>query len=429
MARRLLVSCLGVNDYTAVRYAAPAGSGEAHGAEALRYIQEARVRGLRTRTPPVIVDKVVTLCTAKARAQNWDAHNGLRGRLAALGYEDDALAIEDGAQPSELWSMFRKLAGVVLPGDELYVDVTHGFRTQPLLLVTALDYVCRIQGATVVEISYGAYDAPLPNSDARQTFDLSPFLVLRDWGAAWVRFEESRDLRGLAAVFSESEAKLRRRLRGPTTLQRLARPLRELATSLRNNDLRGAPDSAREALVALRALGEELEAQEVQPFRTVLGKLEAELSKLVPADATPKARLAAQAEIADWSRRGGLYPQALTVVRESVTDLIALRLGLDPDDPQIREPLDGCAGALAALTKGQAPKVPEPLQGAWSSLVEDEAWARRVGVLADRAHDARNSVNHGWIIGSASGAKDKEGWLATRTRSCIEDLRALVSEA
>lgn len=96
----------------------------------------------------------------------------------------------------------------VQASDRVYLDVTHGYRHQPMLGLGAAAFLTRARGATVEDIFYGAIemrgskDAPAPVVSLRWLLDL---LAASD---SVERFRTGGSLAGLEAVIPNSENEL-----------------------------------------------------------------------------------------------------------------------------------------------------------------------------------------------------------------------------
>jgi len=114
-------------------------------------------------------------------------------RLAErLGVAVDCLLIpyaRDAAQQAEI---LRLLAAVVHPGDELYIDVTHGFRHLPMLALVAARYLARVVGVQVQELYYGALEMTTP-ADETPVLRLGGLLAMLDWVDALASYDKDGD--------------------------------------------------------------------------------------------------------------------------------------------------------------------------------------------------------------------------------------------
>ena len=154
-----------------------------------RYIQEASVRLFCHGWRAAQGDRVRILCTEQSFGYQWGGEGHLSECLNRLksepGYADldfsgSAVKMPEGRSKEEIWQIFNVLFSCVNEGDEIWLDVTHGFRSIPMLVLTAVPYLRLLKKAEVKSITYGAYEAK--GSDGTvPIFDLTDFVGLMDW--------------------------------------------------------------------------------------------------------------------------------------------------------------------------------------------------------------------------------------------------------
>jgi CRISPR-associated protein DxTHG motif len=92
-----------------------------------KFVQEAFVHWLKPEVTCVLL-------TEKARETHW---NNLCQRLQEHT-QTVAIDIPDGKRESELWQIFTAISDAVHEGDEIAFDITHGFRSLPVLALLTL---------------------------------------------------------------------------------------------------------------------------------------------------------------------------------------------------------------------------------------------------------------------------------------------------
>jgi len=58
-----------------------------------------------------------------------------------------------------LWKIFDGINSVIDEGDDIIFDVTHSFRSLPVLTLIALNYVKFLKNVNINKIDYGAMEA------------------------------------------------------------------------------------------------------------------------------------------------------------------------------------------------------------------------------------------------------------------------------
>ncbi|MBT3223541.1 MAG: TIGR02221 family CRISPR-associated protein, partial [Proteobacteria bacterium] len=333
--RHVFLAFLGTNPYSWVEAYQPLEGEVETGRQ--RYTQVARVKAITEMLghQNKQLDRVVVFVTSDACKKNWksdgmplpkdegdrDAVTGKgcwTGLLESIALSESGVTpmpdiecepIPEGRTSDELWKIFNAVQEQIEPGDIVYVDVTHGFRTLPLLMILALDYVVRAKGATVAQITYGAFEAEDRNSHvARPTWDFLPFFGIRDWTAALAQLRQRGDLelfgeharqraseasksafREAAASVDEGSSKkdresafrAARQVERETVqpeLRRVAEALHELGDCTERARLHALPNTAYKALRAIEAaLALEKEPPDFAPLKPVLAAVKSDL--------------------------------------------------------------------------------------------------------------------------------------------------------
>ena len=174
-----LVSFLGTSDYQPTTYTLPDGNSWQS-----PYVQEALMRYYEP-------SSLVVLVTPEARAKHATA---LTQQLAATGVKPLFKAIETPVSESAQWALFDVLSDALQGTNRAMLDITHGFRSAPLVGVAAALYLEKLANVTVDPIVYGhrAYD-----SDTGQVVELGSFLSLIKLTYGAHIFETSGDARPL----------------------------------------------------------------------------------------------------------------------------------------------------------------------------------------------------------------------------------------
>lgn len=118
---------------------------------------------------------VLTLLTTGAEVKHGDRFSEL---VAEAGWDYCPIKIPDGRSEAELWEIFQALGDSLREGDEVVLDPTHGFRSLPIILLSALQYYRIQKNLKLVKVYYGAYQ---PNEPEAPVFDLTPIIALADW--------------------------------------------------------------------------------------------------------------------------------------------------------------------------------------------------------------------------------------------------------
>jgi len=317
-----------------------------------------------------------------------------------------------GATTAERWELFEKVSGVLTekplekageetgPG-QIIVDITHGFRAQPVLGMAALTYVIsdwsrnKIESPPRLRVLYGAWEARDEN-DVTPVWDLTELVTAALWNSAidsFVRHGRADDMAKLAQVFAKesvSEAQ-ERGVKGPELSwfhypRKLGEAAKEFADSLVTSRLRDIITKCAPRLV------KELEGEAAAPFVDMLPVLREPLrtmkEKIVPLCAKTtfgQDGILASLRLARLLGELQRYSEQASLLREVAITLHGVLAGKDP----CSEPGPGFSG-----------KQREELTEDWKSLSRGEhsvaggSTSQRFASWSAEVADLRNDVNH-----------------------------------
>lgn len=172
------------------------------------YIQEALLNIL-TKTG-IEIDEVVIFLTEEAKSFNWENNrkypekSGLEKSLEEYKEKIKITPVDIpvGMSEDELWVIFDKILENIKENDEIFYDITHSFRSLPLLAIIVLNYAKFVKNCHLRGIYYGAVESLGKPSELEKIdpdkrnapiFDLTPFVNLLDWTAGIDRFINTGD--------------------------------------------------------------------------------------------------------------------------------------------------------------------------------------------------------------------------------------------
>jgi CRISPR-associated Csx2 family protein len=175
MSRKIFLSFLGATPYHDTAYYFPKQENTA----LAHYVQEPILRHLAAKG--LVMDEVYIFTTPEALQYNYRnaiksidfktkqpvvvENTGLASRLQIL--QDEGLLqhfeykmIANGANEKEVWTIFQTVFQCLQAGDEVYFDITFGFRSLPMLGIVLLHYANVVENAIEMKaIYYGNYEA------------------------------------------------------------------------------------------------------------------------------------------------------------------------------------------------------------------------------------------------------------------------------
>lgn len=154
-------------------------------------------------------DAAIIFTTDYAAACNWrnpgEPERNLADLLNGLDYklQIKEVKIPDGKNKEEIWQIFDLMLSNIEDGDEIIFDITHSFRSIPMLAMVVLNYAKVVKNARIAGIYYGAYEARSTDSghEVAPVFDLTDLDELLEWSQAinaFVRYGNINHLNSLA---------------------------------------------------------------------------------------------------------------------------------------------------------------------------------------------------------------------------------------
>lgn len=362
-------------------------------------------------------ERLILLATSEAR----EAHLANLRQELGEGANLEVVDIPHGKTEEELWTIFSSIADHVPPGGEVVLDVTHGFRSLPVVAILVAGYLRAAHDVHVLHVLYGSWDArepaPTPDEPPRTpVLELTPMFALSEWAVAadrFVRSGDSRDLGTLLCTASPTGTEGRDPHKRERAL--LAKALRETSLALALTQPLRAMRSAHTLGLRLRQMEGCYEPQ-AAPFVEILEQVWETYTPLALSEPrSPQERfrsLAIQRDLVRWYLDRELYVQAAALAREWVVSwLILQRGGSDFTERGARERAECELGQVVdAHKRGQArvtlPEAPEGFD---------------LGTFWNQLAEVRNAMAHGGI----SPNDPKPETLIERLRSLVEEMETL----
>lgn len=308
---RILITFLGTGNYTPCRYKLDS------------HISESETFSSVALASLVKPDAVISLETQAANERHGEA---LASRFKELGIQHKSETIKNGKSEEEIWEIFKTITHVVSSESELYFDITHGFRSLPILGFIALSYLRVTRNIQIGGIYYGAFEARDEQEDIAPVFNLTPFLTLLDWTAAADDFFESGSALRLGKLLSHTQQSLWKNADTtdasnlPIQLKPLGLGIEEASSNLlllRTGDLKKSAEK-------LDNLLENAQAETsvfATPFLEILTPVKEQLTQFNSTD------LATLRDLADWLAKRGQVAAALTLASEWLISYVMVKCG------------------------------------------------------------------------------------------------------
>ncbi len=250
-------------------------------------------------------EKVVVFVTPEVK--EGDHLRRLKCKLPEEKLEEVELLslLDNGNSESDLWQIFDTYQQSVSKGDEIILDITHGFRSLPMLAFPVIAYLRQVKQVMLKHILYAPYDAR-PESKEKNTpiFDLTPFVTLLDWMNAVNVFQRTGDARPIAELNIHND---------------ISNALTKLSESLLTNRTIEVQEAAFEFNgLRIDDLITEQDQGSQAPFRMLIEQLKENYQGMAvnaPRN-TPEQSIRKQFEQIKWYIDNQHYFQAITLIRE-----------------------------------------------------------------------------------------------------------------
>lgn len=354
-------------------------------------------------TKPV---EVLVVRTKEAASKHWEP---LYQEFLKNGFPEPVpVDIPDGKSTQELWEIFNRLVDKVDEEDRVVFDITHSFRSLPLICFLSIAYLKFVKNVQIEALYYGAFDARDKEKNITPVFDLTDFCSLLDWiiGVnSFVRHGSAREFSSLL-VMAQKRAKEEQ---GPARreLKNFGNIIEDISRALFTTRPFELVDTARK----LKNYKEETEQRnmlerDVWEWAAPFGVLMDTIIEEYSAFAGEKERfnhlnLEKHLAAARWYVEHNYAPQALSIMRELVISFTMCQKG------QYGKVYDRGARELTAAQLYRA-RGNSPAGNIWSKLV-----------------DLRNDVIHaGWRDTGARSSRK----VMQETRDCLTLLEEMFSE-
>ncbi|MDD3722733.1 MAG: TIGR02221 family CRISPR-associated protein [Lutibacter sp.] len=348
MARKVFISVLGSTNYGTCKYEFRE---KKYLSQDIRFIQEATLEVLRAKDWGS--DSIAYICVTKgdrgSEELNWkdNGHKdrtsncyihceGLETRLnkLKLDFEIKPIHIKDGNDKDEIWEVFDTIFKLLKDDDEIYFDITHGFRYLPMLILVLADYSKFLKGIKVKSITYGNYEAR--KDGIAPIIDITSFTVLQDWTSAASDYvEHGRTKKITTLVGSEWESIDNNKKVFIDTLNELE----GVFVTCRSKQIR----SGKLFIKFDNYLKVFNKQADILPLKPIIGAIAKTNNSFVKENSLTNVCAAV-----DWCYSNNLLQQAITMAQELILSVV---IDLLPNiDPKVKQSKDFRSGLNAILS-------------------------------------------------------------------------------
>lgn len=324
MARKVFISFLGTSNYVQTSYNV---KGEI--SKPVRFVQEALLDYLCKDWGEE--DKIFIFYTEDSYKMNW-VDNGqkfIKSEIETIGLEHilkektyanlvESTKIDEGFSTEGVWTIFNTVYNKLKDGDEIYLDVTHAFRSIPMFSTVLFNFSRLMKNTSLVSVQYGAFEKlgfasevnKMPLSERiAPVVEMQEFLLLNqytDCVSELVKFGRMGSISGMLIGDEETSNRIK-----------------DLSTSI--NALDGAISTVRtdeiqkgNLIKQIRDNCKNIRKEKLpEAVYKVLTKLIEELTDFVPQNSYQNIEAAIK-----WAFKYGMYPQAYTLAQEYIITLV-----------------------------------------------------------------------------------------------------------
>lgn len=432
MARKVFISFLGGSNYGACHYTI-----NGFMSKEVRYIQEATLDYLCTSSHWSSDDVAYILLTKGAEKLNWmdNGHkdrktgetiiqNGLETCLKEAKLPMQIVPIKnlpDGNNVQEIWTIFERIFALLQDGDELYFDLTHGFRYLPMLSLVLSNYAKFLKNAKVTHLSYGNYEGRDKETNTALIIDLLPLTNLQDWTFAAGQFLDSGNADRLLSI-SDSETRSIIKENGYSDeTKAINQFLKALKCFIdERTTCRGMNILESSSVKKLKECCEQMTSGLLPAIQPVIGKIQQSLE-----DFDSEKNIKNGYASAVWCFNNGLYQQSATILQECVVSLFCQRHGIKIDDESGRGLLNSAFILLFNKAYDETKwRVDEEKKALLREIMTDDVLQDfTVLSLFNNLTEVRNDFNHSGMRSKRKPMKADK--LKENIRKCVEGFKTL----
>ncbi|WP_457626631.1 TIGR02221 family CRISPR-associated protein [Persephonella sp.] len=318
-------------------------------------------------------DEIIIIGTNKSR---WElADNSIKNYQKIL--------IPFGKSYDEFWTIFKILADLNVEDKDVYLDLTHGFRSIPLFISTVMNFFEKVKNAQIKGVYYGMFEV---EGEVKPIVDLMPIMEMNKWIEGYTIFKEYGDSRKISGLLYEKLSSLpaeeRKKLSAlnslPKVMDKSSKAFGFTALQMYEkslNDIIGVSSKIKEVPNDLKAV--EFLVNEINKISDNFKNIEKEWEK--------------QLKLAEIYFDKNRYSQSLTTLREALLTYILEENEIDWEDTANRE------NFLGRLISEDVENLEKNRQTVF--------FPRDFVQLVNTIKELRNKANHGFI-GKESGENE-----------------------
>lgn len=261
----------------------------------------------------------------------------------------DEIIIPAGKSESEFWEIFSSLSESIKSNSEIALDITHGFRSQPILALATILYLQSSSGVNINKIIYGAYEAKDENSVV-PVFDLSVFVNLIRWSGAvrdFLKYQNAYEINNLLKEI-HNDTYINNFTEKSESLKSFGKLLNDISLSLSISHTPFVFKNAKAISKVNESIIKDLQfIPKAAPLAKILKNISDKIEPISNSEGNWHSNegINAQLSIIQWYLETSNYQQAITLMRELLITVFAKKMNLNPEKQ--REETENILGKLS----------------------------------------------------------------------------------
>lgn len=210
---------------------------------------------------------------------------------------------------NDQWKWFETILNLVDFQDEVWFDMTHGYRAFSIVLSAALSFIQKTKNIQLMAVYYGAYEAP-----GRPIIDMKGFYQINQWADGVSDLIDSADTSKLAMLSENTGIDTFSALRD----QSLISALNDLSHIIKNVDVNNIAEKAGKALDLIAEKRKSCSGADSQLLELVMDKFSSLAQSCPPSGKYDSSYFSTQLAFIELLNRHGFYMQSFTVMRECI---------------------------------------------------------------------------------------------------------------
>lgn len=357
-------------------------------------------------------DRVYIIVTDGSKEQNWETRTedgkniiGLSDTLKDMHLSTpiETIRIPDGNNEDEIWQIFSYIYEVLNDEDELYFDLTHGFRYLPMMVLVLGNYAKFLKHTEVKSITYGNYESRDKETNIAPIINITPLAALQDWTNAAADYINHGDAKPLKECADKPLITIARETKGQdqdaTTLIRLSKQLYEFSNLISFN--RGNEIIIGKQSEQIKTLLTKADAEYIRPMGPLFKQIAKSVKNFNPN--TPDNMIEAARLCLEHSD----FQASITLLQEGIVSILCRKFHLDIKNKDDRAIATQALNKLGLEQQGKANEY-RPLspykETIINRIIDSDIISSEFAKQWDKITEDRNDFNHAGLRASYKDA-------------------------